>query len=273
MNKYILHEDVPCWYELGFQSRPKPAIEIRVREEMLGANLAYLPKIMETQARDMKVDFQADLNKPIGFAKPFIRPTGRSGGFASFQFKIPYLRTKPEVCGSCKGTGKDMIDEFEACHRCRGRKKTRGYDWQTGKYATWSLAVFLWLLEQCEKVTASAHSQLLTLGLNYVEDRQMHQFPLGGVTSVSLVQWLASLDENKLLPECIDAMRLSYEAMVGKSESRYGNFLARAQSGGRFHMSVPGNCACLGSMDFYASMEKTGAKFDSQHDIAREAGV
>lgn len=289
MDKHILSDDMPCWYEIGWQATPKPAILIRVREELFTSevNLKHLPRMMDEAAKELKTTFVCDLEKAVGYDKFRIKRVGSTDGFARFEFRIPDLRTDPQLCFSCGGTGKDAIFTGETCRTCHGRKRRRGLSWSQGKLAIRTLNSFLSSLYLCDCSIGSSSIQLLTLDLYYRDDINVHQCPLSVEASKYFIKWLRTLPEGPLT-SCMEAMRIAHETMIGKSMSSPREFRARV-SDGRFNMSVPGNCACFGTEPERFDPEY-GARYGSHnvdapwqqlslvagisalHDMARQAG-
>jgi hypothetical protein len=290
MNKHILFDELPCWYELSWVAKPGPAILIRIREEILRSEyLKQFPRIMKLVGEHAKKLFACNLEKSFGFGKIRIRKTGNEQGFVNFEFRIPYLRSDPETCLSCGGLGKDSFEEWASCRACHGRKKTRGYDWAKGGDAVLTLGTFLQQLEFCDQEIASQHKQLFTLSTYFRTDTNLNNCPFGFEASPKLVGWLGSLPRNTELESCSQAMRLASEKMIGKAP-RIDRFTMYIGSDGRLHANVPGNCACLGSTDFSALGDKAGATYNSHnvdgpwqqlsfvaglaalHDMARKQG-
>jgi hypothetical protein len=276
MKRHMVSAELPVWYELGWQEGTRPAILLRIEERTLEREFEPLERLMREEAERMKTALKFDLARRTGFGEMFIERTGSEGGFAEFRFPIPDLRGKAGPCFACNGTGRNSIME-RTCELCRGRKRHRSCDWGKGRRATRTLGSFLELLRFPEKETKSARPQLLTLQVYAIDGQDMHGFPLGGEMGIPLVRWLASYPERMRLDVCAAAMEAAYERMLGKQ--RHAAYRAWSEPDGRFHMDVPGNCACLGSMDFHAAKDGSGASFSSHNvdgpwqQLALAAGV
>jgi hypothetical protein len=262
MKRHIQADELPSWYELGWQDGTRPAILLRIEEGTLKREFRPLERLMKKMSEAAKVPFTFDLEKRTGFGEMYVERTGGADGFAEFRFPIPDLRGKSDTCFACRGSGRNSIME-RTCELCRGRKRHRSPDWGKGRRATRTLGVFLELLQFPERETQASKPQLLTVQVYAIDGQSMHGFPVGGHMGVPLSRWLASYPERMQLEECLAAMKAASTRMIGKE--RHGLYQAWTEPDGRFHLSVPGNCACLGSMDFHAAREGRGGTFNSHN--------
>jgi hypothetical protein len=139
------------------------------------------------------------------------------------------------------GTGEYITLSRQLPRILIGRGKTENVDHDAGKRFTRTLGLMLEVLSIVEDLPITDRMQYATYQVVFA-NRDMHAYPLSGEFSPELVQALASQGGDDL-PAIKQAMQQAFIAMYPK---QIGNFRASSRPDGRFHLSVPGDCACLG---------------------------
>lgn len=211
--KDILHEIIPCWYELGWRKK-KPAIILRVHNDFI-KNTRVMPSdapIVKSLMDEFKLlNFSGDFGKDIGFDQAFKR-RGEKGGFTEFVIEIPTIkRHTDEICDNCGGSGRD--DDFDRkCFHCDGTGREYAFDWHQAYAISASLTVFTLQLRYYEKGTSALHPQLMTV--ETITRKGMHGGSLGGEISIPLRQYLSSVKGCNTIPEMLEAMKTAYGRML-----------------------------------------------------------
>lgn len=220
--KWIIQENVPCWYELSWKEEI-PAIILKVHKDFIktAKNFSIETPIINSFMDEFKFsNFSGDLTGNFGFDNTLFNGTfeyiKKNGEFADFLIRIPRIKVKiQEVCDHCQGSGKDSIleeDERECIH-CGGTGIAYIYKWQPAYAISASFTVFFRLTKYPEEETSASIPQLMTV--ETVTNQGMHGGSLGGEISIPLYQWLSSLGEGTNLPEVTQAMKIAHEYMFG----------------------------------------------------------
>jgi hypothetical protein len=243
--KWIVRENVSCWYELSWVEKP-PAILIRLHKDFVEANPAIskdAPLVKQRIQEFNLSDFCGDLKRDFGFKDAPMKNMGLKNDFYEYLVKIPKIKKRTDApCVSCRGEKKDFFGD--KCHLCGGTGKSYNMDWKATNATSATLNIFFSFAEYVKTETSSPLPQLMTI--NTCMGKEMHGGSLGGEFSIPLVKWLRNNSDNfnsqVSVPAIEDAARIAFERMFGKSEYLVSTFRALILSTGLV-ISCPGN-AC-----------------------------
>ncbi len=263
--KMIVHENVPCWYELSWKANP-PAIILRIHKDFIESkskiNLEKAP-IVEGLARELGLSaFGGNFSKDIGFGDIFKR-TGEKDGFTEFVAEIPKVKKKTDKkCHDCAGTGKRKWgNQDEECLFCEGSGQEWTMDWKEATAISASFTVLTVWLKYCEIETSASFPQLLTV--QTITQGGPHGGSLSGDISIPLRNWLdfcsrldcytmPNIRTERKCPKIIEAMTIAYDQMIGlRDYQREFSFNAYVTEGGRFIANCPGDACGLHPSDWY----------------------
>lgn len=261
--KILTRENIPCWYEMSWQS---PALVLRIHKEFINnrkVNLKNAPITQHFKKEHNLPDFKDDFNEDIGFGGIF-KYKGESDNFIEFQIGIPQIKKfTGNKCKDCDGTGYDEDIDRE-CLRCEGGNEwTMNWKEITSISATFSVLT-AWL-QYPEIDTSCHHLQLLTFQTITLND--IHGGSLNGECSFIFKSCLELLGDIKL-SEVTEVTKFVYSKMFGWKEYYQYDFNAWI-SKGMFVINCPGNACGLHPSDWY-SFKNEGFKF-SCHNVDSSA--
>ncbi len=265
MNKMIIYENIPCWYEFSWQEK-EPAIILRIHQNFianLNVNLQNSP-FVKSLLEDFKFkDFSGDFNGDIGFNQAF-KHKGEKDGFVEFLVSVPKVKEETaKKCPHCKGSGKEKPYPGKCIH-CGGTGKEYITDWSLATAVSASFTIFTALLRLSEKDTSAVLPQLFTF--KTITHKDIHGGSLSGDISISLCKWLGSFSEGEEISEMVQAMKIAYGYMFGGLKSfDEPSFRAYIRKGGRFTADCPGDACGLHPSDWYIH-EGKGYEF-SCHNV------
>jgi len=220
--RWIIREDIPCWYELAWDEK-KPAIILRAHRDFIETAPIIAPEAHLIKWLMEKFKFQefiGDLKKNFGFDGSILRnPEVTKNGFLEYLVPLPKIKVETgNRCKDCKGSGKDSFaqsygDDDRRCLYCDGSGKERVCNWQMAHAVSASLNVFFSISRYPKKETSASFPQLMLL--DTTTDTDMHGGSLWGEFSVPLTKWLASLYQggNTPIPEISQATKIAYGHM------------------------------------------------------------
>lgn len=262
--KMITRENIPCWYELSWQKEP-PAIRLRVHRDFIGSVKPIFeeaPIVIDLKEEFKFKRFIGSFDGNFGFDNAFIR-RGEKERFIEFIVNIPEVKKwTDEICGNCKGTGKEKFVDFEReCLFCEGRGKKYLLNWQPAYAISASFTVFTTLAQFPQIKTSAPFPQLMTI--KTVTARGHYGGAIEGEFSIPLVKWLASLFETGPILETVDAMKIAYNRMLGLREYHLFYFKASVDyKGGWLNVSCPGDTCGLNPV--------YGAGYDMERGLGYE---
>ena len=247
--RMITREDVPCWYELSWQSKP-PTLILKIHRDFLKemkVDLLNAPIVKAFMKEFEFAEFSGDFEQDVGFNKVFKRSEEKDG-FIAFRVEIPKIKKLTDKkCRQCGGSGKDDL-RGEECLFCDGKGKDHIIDWHRAEAISASFSIFLMVLGHCEKDTSAPFPQLMLV--ETITRRDIHGGSLGGEISIPLRRWLISACSREDLSEVVSAMKAAYGKMFGL---RYNEFSFRVdvRECGGFIMDCPGDACGLHPTDWY----------------------
>jgi hypothetical protein len=274
--RWIIRENIPCWYELAWDKK-KPAIILRAHQDFIEAitpipREAHLIKWLTEKFKFQ--EFNGDLKGNFGFNGSVLqKPNKVKNGFLEYIITIPKIKVETgNHCEDCNGSGRDFFaqtygENDRKCPYCNGSGKEHIYNWHLAYAVSASLNVFFSISRYPERETSAPFSQLMLL--DTITDTDMHGGSLGGEFSIPLTQWLASIykDANTPVPEISQAMKIAYKHMFNglRSFEKYDfNASVRTNRGGLVS-NCPGNACGIHPEDWNMD-KKRGYKF-SCHNV------
>lgn len=285
-----IQENVPCWYELGWNKETKSLI-LRVHKDFAkGTKIFSTHDIMiwsykkEFGLSSFGSDFSGDY---FGFDNAF-RKCGESGEFIEYEIKIPNLGTKVK-CDYCSCTGKNSFDE--PCPICHGEKNKISYDFKPAFAISASFTIFFKLAYFGRSMKISS-KQFQLFEIETVIERN----PVGNGSAVNgwfsekLTTWLRVLQDISFV-NIILAMKIVNSQMFNGKNGIFESLQFDASIGkkGRLIMKCPGDASgvyplsndqgkedyTFGScnMDSPAQQITIFAGLAALHDAARKAGI
>lgn len=244
--KYLLSEDLPCWYELSWQpkkSRKPPAIILRLHRDFVekGRKITNQAPVIEDFQKEFKLGaFEISLEKDFGFEPaPFRRQKG-SGEFLEFRIAMPAIeRPSGRLCPSCNGSGET---EYQStCIRCNGRGKETVLSWTAADATKANLAIFFDLARMNEMETSASKKQIFEIWSGCRDN--CHS--LGGYYSPAFMRWLDQFPTWTEFPEVEEAMRQTYLFMFHERRRKMliFDFKAKLLHPGYLTLDCPGD-AC-----------------------------
>ncbi len=210
----IQYDDIPCWYELGWQNQP-PALIVRLHKEIIPSTLwpaADSPPILDFQKTYGFKNFEVQLEQGFGFERAFTF-VEQDAHWLTLRGDIPTMIAGSTTCSECNGTGTREIFE-DTCPRCKGSKKMRVISWHKLNALSASCAVlFGYPLFMFQGKTSAHQPQLLTL--ECILQSGWHGASMGGHISKALALWCKARG-NDVLDEPTLAMRTALRRLQGK---------------------------------------------------------
>ncbi|MFH0937031.1 MAG: hypothetical protein V1808_01935 [Candidatus Daviesbacteria bacterium] len=239
----ILREDLPCWFELGWEET-NLAIVLRIHHDFLKNMPIISPHspLVKMYIEELGLDeFSGNFSGNIGF-NDALKLRGEKGDFREYHFAVPKIKKETEEkCMWCNGTGKNRWQD--TCLSCRGSGKEHDIDWTEAYSISASLSTFTRFLQYCDEPTSASLPQLLTIGT--ITQRGMNGGSLGGEVSSSLRDWLTFHKGQNTLPEITRAMMLVHDKMFGLTMLDNYYFKAVIREDGGLMLDCPGNACGL----------------------------
>ncbi len=259
--KIILHENIPCWYELSYQEIP-PSLILRIHKEFIASkNVSFKDaQIVKHFKKEFNPpDFQEDFSKDIGFGGVF-KYKGEKDNFIEYQIGIPQVKKLTgKKCKECGGTGYREEVDMDCLYCDNGKEWTM--DWsEVNKISATFTVLTSWLMYP-EIDTTCPYPQLMTL--QTTTQNGMHGGSLNGDCSIPFRTYLESLGEIQL-SEVVEATKSAYKKMMMWREFHEYDFNAYL-SKGRFVINCPGDACGLHPSDWY-SFKNEGFEF-SCHNV------
>lgn len=116
--KILTREDIPCWYEIGFD-KVKKRLLYRIHKDYV----KYFPlkddnhMILQYMKEKKIKSFAYRLDDDFGAERCF-RNKDTNDDFIEFAVEIPQIKYLRGECPNCKGTGKDKEMYREKCLYC-----------------------------------------------------------------------------------------------------------------------------------------------------------
>ena len=277
---HIKYNDVPCWYEIGFDSE-RTGIILRIQKDFL----KYIPTL--SQAAPIVAAFL----KQFGFSRFDPDMEGETFGFEGcFKRKkddgssivwyvdIPVFEKRVYVtCSHCQGHknlledvcswcgGKGQVVELEVCstckndpesvfyddcHECKGDRKIEKtfMDWQSLYSISATFTLFFQLMDfGLDKENSISNKRFQLITVNTVTIRDMHGASLGGNYSKVLVRWLSSFPQDTEITEMSLAMKKVWTKLFNKCD-RYEQshiYAKVAYQNGWLNVNCPGDACGL----------------------------
>lgn len=294
MKKYkmLYYEDIPCWYELSWDAE-HVGIIFRLHQEFI-EQVEPIPEnspIVENFREGFKSfdAFNTGLDNDFGFDGKFLY-LGEKGDFIEFFVKIPAVKFSiNKTCERCNGNKIDPALR-DYCYACDGLGLERKFYWNEAYKISATFTILFLFISFPEKETSSPLPQLMTV--ETITRPGLHGGSLGGVYSVPLVNWLATIPENYGITAMDKAMTQAWDRMCivgGLDEHRIYTRIANDR--GWLNVNIPGNaCGLNPAWGAEGDMkEGRGYKFDCHntdspmqqltllaglaalHDLARQA--
>ncbi len=209
----IRYEDLPCWYELNWDSA-KTAFILNVHNDFIHAKGAIsgsapIVKLLKRgfQLKSFEGNFAAD---SFGF-EGALKRIGQNNGFASFIGVIPEGEIKTDVqCSHCHGSRKDAINEDMDCLSCRGT----GYKLESrmeGAYAlSLTLETFFRFAFDPEQRTSAKIPQLMNVEMILSRRESGLAVGIGGEISRAFWTWMIAHGPDRQLKDVVSAMRAAW---------------------------------------------------------------
>lgn len=250
--KWIIRENIPCWYELSWREK-EPAIILRAHRDFVSTFPVLLednPLVVHYTDKFKFKGFSGDLTKDFGFTEGVFRNQGENNGFVEYLVLIPEIKTKTnEPCKECKGTGKDLFSkefsrEDRDCAHCNGDGKEVLNNWKPINAVSATFTHFFRFAHLSEKETSASLPQLMTMITETHSGK--HGAPISGEISIPLRNCLALLEDNVSLPEVTKATKAAYTRMFGGLHHLNEHyFRAHSRGNGGFIIDCPGNACDL----------------------------
>lgn len=273
MDKWIIRENVPCWYELSWREK-EPAIILRVHQDFIDSIPAVTSEnfMVASFMKSFKFQrFSGDWQEKFGFDDGVFEYQGKQeNGFLEYAISIPRIKIITEKpCKECNGTGKDLhwqerFQEEIKCHHCSGSGFELDYNWPLARAVSASFTIFFILSRYPEIETSAPFPQLMAIDTMTGTD-MWHSGSLGGEFSIPMTQWLASHEnDNETILKIVEAEKIAYCRMFEGDDGRYG-FRANIRQGGGLSIDCPGD-ACGIHPDSWGIEKGRGYKF-SCHNV------
>jgi len=274
--KWLIKENIPCWYELSWKGE-KPAIILRIHRDFIKAVPSITPEHSIVKALMGQFKFQnfcGNFEGNFGFDEgAFENLGGVKNGF--FEYLVPIPKIKVETgkpCKECKGSGKDPYNqkyglEDRECIHCNGSGKEYFYNWQLANAVSAGLSIFFRISHYHEKETSTSLPQLMIV--DTIIDHGMHGGSLGGEFSIPLTKYLASLYQGRdtAILEISQATKTAYATIFGDVK-RCNDYYFRAYVGsesGGLVADCPGDACGIHPSDWHREKER-GYQF-SCHNV------
>lgn len=256
----IAHEDVPCWYELGWDALAI-ALVIRIRKECchLLPALDTDHRIISPYFTDKRFkSFQGNVEQGFGFNGAFTCKHVDQE-WATLEGKIPTLVRGVQPCPKCSGTLRTASRAARGdCHTCDGNGRIYDIDWRAAfTFSTSCALLFEMLLPLYEGSTAKGRPQLLTL--QCMAEERMHGGSLWGFVSKALALWGKASGRDEVL-EVTTAMRAAMQQLVqGHAINEVDSTYCRIE-GGNVYAQCPGDATEIHPENGFISEVSEGYK-------------
>ncbi len=211
-------EAVPHYYDLFWRSREMllgASIHKKVIPEVFGLVTPKSPVVIHLQETLKLGEFRSDPDSGFGFSEA----------------DMVRLVSQPE---------KDYVRYALNFPQPKKSAKGKEINQRPATQVSATLQVLLSSLFCVRESPDTKQIQLATYELAYA-GRSMHGFPLWGQFSVELSRWIASFGDHEFENVKKEMQRI-FKTVFSFSD----RYQATGASDGRFHFSVPGQCACLG---------------------------
>jgi len=259
--KLVLHENIPCWYEISWQETP-PALILKIHKEFIDStehDFTQAPIIKHFKSELNLPEFEDDFNKNIGFGGIF-KYKGEKDNFIEFLIEVPQVKKYPGTkCKECGGTGWNEERDMR-CFYCEGGKKWT-MDWKDATKISATFTVLTSWLMYPQINTSCFYYQMMTV--QTITQNNIHGGSLSGDCSIPFKIWCESKGRVEL-PEVIDAMKAAYRKMVGLREFSEYSINAWIDNG-KFILNCPGDACGLHPSDWHSCKEE-GFEF-SCHNV------
>ncbi len=268
---YLERENIPCWYELGWDAK-KIAIAVRVHRDFAAIAKPIPNKcpsvrgVIKEFGFDRFFDsFCGDFSGNFGFNDSFIKQD-EEGEFISFLVPVPQIE-KPSLnrsfCRDCGGAGANEYIEGK-CLSCRGTGKEHIIDWETAYSISASFSLFFALVSLAPekgKITTCSRPQLILVDTETAQ--KMHGGSLDGTYSIPLARWLARHEPDTEITEMAKAMMAVWKKIFGRlSDYEKCDFRATiASENGWLNVSCPGDRCGLHPGSSYGPTKEEGYRF------------
>jgi len=274
--KWLIRENIPCWYELSWD-KEKTAIILRIHRDFVETVPIITSEHWMIKSLMGKFKFQnffGDLKKDFGFSEGIFKNLGEvKNDFFEYLIPIPKIKTKTDdPCKECEGTGKDLMakeffQEKRGCLHCGGTGKEYLLDWKAAHAVSATFTFFFSFSNYPAKETSAIFPQLMTI--ETMTDACTHGGSLSGEFSVPLVKWLRSIyqGQDTSVPEISQAMKSTYISLFGELGlfDKYSFKAYIGNQGGGLVADCPGQ-ACGIHPSNWDMREKEGYQF-SCHNV------
>lgn len=239
--RFIIRENMPCWYELSWQKNPA-RISFSLHNDFIQqigpVNYAFLA-IDKTFELDK---FHSDFENDFGFHQN-LKLESIDSEFHKYSIALPTWKPGGK-CQHCKGTGKYFGGK---CSFCNGKKIVFNLDFQSAFNVCATFHVLFSITAYSQIQTSASKCQLFMTTTAMIN--RMSGFDLTCMASVALVKWLRKIGTKKL-PSITDAMKIAYETMVKPPRKSFMEIGAYCDEG-NLHLSCPGNACGLDANSIY----------------------
>jgi hypothetical protein len=265
----LTEKDIPCCYNLGFQSSKEPCLTIDVHEDFIDV-MKTKKGLAKINAEKIKKKygfqrFSLNFYKNFGFDDAFINK-GRRGDFIKFLIPIPSILTTTEKeCNRCNGLGIDpYLCDDSPCLLCRGTGKESKDNWKPIKKTVLSLFLFTDIARYAYKdmVNLTFKKQLLSF-IVFADTN----YNIGGDMSPTFCWHLENIIGRSNLENTQEAMRHTYSHIWGGE--RDSIFQAYVEENGFLVLNCLNGGLCPTG---YSQRGGKGAEFSS-NDISTPADI
>ena len=286
----ITKDNIPCWYELGWDKETKSLI-LRVHKEFAEKTRTFL--VHDIVVWSYKKEFQFLSYSPdfsgeyFGFDNAF-RKYRESGEYIEYEIKIPNLGMEVN-CDYCFSAGKNSFDE--PCPICDGSRKKICYSFKTAFAISASFTIFF-KLAYWGRIIEISSKKFQLFEIETVTERNSvgNGSSISGWFSERLTTWLRSL-QNSSLADIVLAMKIANNQMFKGKNGIFQSLQFGADIGkkGRLILKCPGDASGIypmsndqgredyifGSCNMDSPVQQITvlAGLAALHDEARKAGV
>lgn len=258
--KNIIHERVPCWYELVWQELTKSII-LRINTDFTNG-VILIPKnspvVLHKKKQFGFKQASFVFGEDMGFEKSLVFNREHEG-FLEYSVPIVVIRKQTgKRCEWCRGSGYDKQME-RTCMYCDGARIEMRTDYSRAYAVSASLSLLFFFFSYPEIETACSFTQLMTISTQTIAGP--HGGSLSGEFSKDLANFLRLLPQQEM-QEVVSVMKTVHEVMCGEMKSFYQySFRAHLQNSGRLIVDCPGD-ACGIHPDVSYDIDGNGYKFN-----------
>jgi len=288
----IVHEQLPCQYELSWDADNKQIVlriwrDLIAQMEILSSRSPFI-KVLKDQLGFET--FSGQYDRDFGFDRA-LKYLGEKDGFVAFAAPLCSVEIETEkTCHWCHGSKIDPITG-ETCIPCGGTGREIRIVHEQVMAMSASLMLLLgYLIPADLKNVGSPKAHLMDINLHVSCDDGRSRAGINGNFSKSLVAWLRKQPESRDFDELVEVMRQADEAMFLRHKSSQWNFRVHFRSSdGGLTLCCPGD-ACSTIVEWREPRDEGYHFYDHNvdqcfqlltllaglaglHDLARAAGI